>query len=151
MGADCKSVGESLHKFESCTCHPDQARFSPGLISFRGYRFLPLLPTARLACPPVTDFVDDGVAVGEPIRFVGTVAAITQRVAAPLAGVPLVGALQGVLQSLRADPAITAAVDATLPAALRSALSTPAVKRVIGGLAYLVVLRLDQPGRVAAA
>ena len=21
MGADCKSVGESLHRFESCTCH----------------------------------------------------------------------------------------------------------------------------------
>ncbi len=25
MGADCKSVGESLHRFESCTCH----EFSP--------------------------------------------------------------------------------------------------------------------------
>lgn len=30
MGADCKSVGESLHRFESCTCHTSQAPSSRG-------------------------------------------------------------------------------------------------------------------------
>jgi hypothetical protein len=27
MGADCKSVGLRLRRFESCTCHPGQRRF----------------------------------------------------------------------------------------------------------------------------
>ncbi len=32
MGADCKSVGESLHRFESCTCHALKALYSYELI-----------------------------------------------------------------------------------------------------------------------
>ena len=31
MGADCKSVGESLHRFESCTCHHELGQFGEGL------------------------------------------------------------------------------------------------------------------------
>src|SRR6478609_5619445 len=29
MGADCKSVGLRLRRFESCTCHPGQRVFRP--------------------------------------------------------------------------------------------------------------------------
>ena len=35
MGADCKSVGLRLQRFESSTCHPDQAPFRGGLIALR--------------------------------------------------------------------------------------------------------------------
>ncbi len=77
--------------------------------------------------------------LGQPGVTAALSTATTQIVSALLAGVPEEDALQGVLQSLQADPAIAAALDATLPAALRSALSAPAVKQVISGLAQGVV------------
>ncbi len=50
MGADCKSVGESLHRFESCTCHTDQAPFRGGLTCFRGPKLSRIVTGAGQLC-----------------------------------------------------------------------------------------------------
>lgn len=77
--------------------------------------------------------------LGQPGVVAALSTATTQIVTVLLAGTPLTDAVLGALQALQADPAITAALNATLPAALGSALSAPAVKQAISGLAQGIV------------
>src|SRR6478735_3343000 len=47
MGADCKSVGLRLRRFESCTCHASQAPFRGGLTCPNGSELSPIAQVAR--------------------------------------------------------------------------------------------------------
>src|SRR6478752_2381693 len=63
MGADCKSVGLRLRRFESCTCHRGQAPFPGGLTCSNGSELSPLVTScAELSVPMLVEVASGNAA-----------------------------------------------------------------------------------------
>src|SRR6476620_6167429 len=62
MGADCKSVGLRLRRFESCTCHARQAPFRGGLTCSNSCKLSRIVTSRVELCVaiPVAVVIDDG-------------------------------------------------------------------------------------------